>query len=149
MDGQGGAARAAPFLFGPLIGKGGAVMEKIAAALGVIALLALTVPGDAPAFRCGSGLVTEGDRTGKVLIECGPPTYKEGAGTKGKSRTARETRKAKEPATHREKSGKVERWIYNCGENDFVYILTFEGGVLTREETQGYGKGKSDCRGRR
>ena len=95
----------------------------------------------------------EGDRTGKVLIECGPPTYKEAAGskTKGKSQTARgiKTRKSPEPGTHRENSGKVERWFYNCGEHDFVYILTFEGGVLTKEETKGYGKGRSDCLGRR
>jgi hypothetical protein len=28
------------------------------------------------------------------------------------------------------------------------YILTFEGGVQTKEETKGYGKGR-DCQGRR
>jgi hypothetical protein len=81
----------------------------------------------------------------------GPPTYKEAAGskTKGKSQTSprEKTRKSSEPGTHRENSGKVERWFYNCGEYDFVYILTFEGGVLTKEETKGYGKGRSDCRG--
>jgi hypothetical protein len=128
-------------------------MEKIAAALGVTALLTLTVPGDVQAFRCGSGLVAEGDRTGKVLIECGPPTYKEGAGSKTKEKSqadhAKKTRKPSEPGSHRETSGKVERWFYNCGEHDFVYILTFEGGVLAKEETKGYGKGRSDCQGRR
>jgi hypothetical protein len=128
-------------------------MGTIAAMLGVAALLTLIVPGDAQAFRCGSGLVIEGDRTGKVLIECGPPTYKEAAGvkTKGKSQKARgkKTRTSSEPVTHRENSGKVERWFYNCGEHDFVYILTFEGGVLTKEETKGFGKGRSDCQGRR
>jgi hypothetical protein len=126
-------------------------MARMVVSVGLLTLLLVVLPDDGRAFRCGSGLVIEGDRTGKVLIECGPPTYKEagGARTKGKSRTAREQRTSPEPATHRENSRKVERWVYNCGENDFVYILTFEGGVLTKEETKGYGKGRSDCLGRR
>jgi hypothetical protein len=127
-------------------------MGKIAAALGAAALLTLTVPGDAQAFRCGSGLVKNGDTTGKVLIECGPPTYKEGAGTKAKAKSAK-AEKAKDPSATRKSSRgtsrKVERWFYNCGEHDFIYVLTFAGGVLEKEETEGYGKGKSDCEGRR
>jgi len=99
--------------------RGGAVMEKIAAALGVTALLTLTVPGDVQAFRCGSGLVTEGDHTGKVLIEYGPPTYKEAAGSKTKEKSqadrGKKTRKSSGPGIHRKNSGKVERWFYNCG----------------------------------
>jgi Protein of unknown function (DUF2845) len=127
-------------------------MGKIAVAVGVTALLTLTVPGDAQAFRCGSGLVRIGDTTGKVLIECGPPTYKEGAGTKTKAKSTK-TVKAKDKTTERRSSRgtsrKVERWFYNCGEHDFIYVLTFAGGVLEKEETEGYGKGKSDCEGRR
>jgi hypothetical protein len=133
------------------MGIGGAAMVRMAVSVGLLTLLLAALPDDARAFRCGSGLAIEGDRTGKVLIECGPPTHKEGAGSKTKSRTAGEkkTRKSPEPGIRRENSGKVERWFYNCGENDFVYILTFEGGVLTKEETKGYGKGRSDCLGRR
>jgi hypothetical protein len=149
-----GATRVAPFPFGDFSGKeGGAKMVKIAVSAGFLTLLLAAVPDDGLAFRCGSGLVIEGDRTGKVLIECGPPTSKEVAGAKttGKSQAAhgKKTPKSSEPGTHRENSGKVEKWFYNCGERDFVYILTFEGGVLTKEETQGYGKGRSDCQGRR
>ena len=116
------------------------------------AVLALTLPGDAQAFRCGSGLVKIGDTTGKVLIECGPPTYKEGAGTKTTEKSVKTAKTKDVPAerkTTRGSSRKVQRWFYNCGEHDFLYILTFEGGVLTKEETQGYGKGKSDCEGAR
>jgi hypothetical protein len=47
--------------------------------------------------------------------------------------------------TCQESSRKVERWFYNCGEHDFTYVLTFAGGVLEKEETEGYGKGRSDC----
>jgi len=129
-------------------------MGKIAAVLGVAALLVLAVPGYSPAFRCGSGLVNIGDKTGKVLIECGPPTSKEAAGakTKGKStKTERGKGKGKTTGqkTYQESSRKVERWFYNCGEHDFIYVLTFAGGVLEKVETEGYGKGRSDCQGRR
>jgi hypothetical protein len=129
-------------------------MGPIAAALGVAALLTLAVPGagDAQAFRCGSGLVKAGDTTGKVLIECGPPTYKEGAGTKTKAKSAK-TEKAKDKPAERKStrgaSRKGERWFYNCGDHDFLYVLTFAGGALEKVETEGYGKGKSDCQGRR
>ena len=128
-------------------------MVRIAISAGLLALLLAALPVDGQAFRCGSGLVIEGDRTGKVLIECGAPTSKEVAGTKTTERSrvdrGKKTRKASGPGTRRENPGKVERWTYNCGEHDFIYVLTFEGGVLTKEETMGYGKGRSDCEGRR
>jgi hypothetical protein len=127
-------------------------MGTIAAAVGVVALLAFAVTGDAEAFRCGSGLVKTGDSTGKVLIECGQPTYKEGAGTKTKVKSSKTVKVQDKPAERRSSRGtsrKVERWYYNCGESDFIYVLTFAGGVLEKEQTEGYGKGKSDCQGRR
>jgi hypothetical protein len=125
-------------------------MRKIVAALGVTALLVLAIPGDVEAFRCGSGLVNVGDKTGKVLIECGSPTHKEGAGTKTKTKSSKtEKDKSAERSSSRGQSRKAERWYYNCGEHDFIYVLTFAGGILEKEETEGYGKGKSDCQGRR
>jgi len=128
-------------------------MGKIVAALGVTVLLVLTASEDVQAFRCGGGLVHVGDKMGKVLIECGPPTHKEGAGTKTKGKTTKTGREqAKRKSVGQEvspgSSRKVERWFYNCGEHDFIYVLTFSGGVLEKEETEGYGKGKSDCQGR-
>lgn len=129
-------------------------MVKIALSAVLLMLLLAAVPDDGRAFRCGSGLVIPGDRTGKVLIECGPPTSKEAAGSKRRVKShqtdrAKKTRSSSESRSYREDSGKMERWFYNCGEHDFVYILTFEGGVLTKEETKGYGKGRSDCQGGR
>jgi hypothetical protein len=130
-------------------------MGKITTVLAMAALFILVVGGEGQAFRCGSGLVNVGDSAGKVLIECGPPTSKEvvGATTKGKttasSRQGKVKRGSKGQETYRESSRKVERWFYNCGEHDFIYVLTFEGGVLEREQTEGYGRGASDCRGRR
>lgn len=129
-------------------------MVKIVAALGAAAILILTAPEDGRAFRCGSGLVKTGDSTGKVLIECGPPTSKGVAGTKTKGKSTKTERgkgshRSTDQGGYRESSRKVERWYYNCGEHDFIYVLTFEGGVLAKEETEGYGRGKSDCLGKR
>ncbi len=145
-------------------------MKKIMAAVGVAAILSLAVPGDSVAFRCGGDLVNVGDKSGKVLIKCGPPTSKEVVGkkTKGKAihttgekvkeRTKKQTNvktnvktkgKTVAQGAYKESSGKVERWFYNCGEHDFIYVLTFSGGVLEKEETEGYGRGTSDCEGRK
>jgi len=64
----------------------------------------------------------------------------------------RETRYASTGKSTKTKSGKttktVEQWTYNCGKDDFIYILTFEGGRLVREETDGRGRGESECKGR-
>jgi hypothetical protein len=129
------------------------MMGKSAVVWGMAAFLIVVAPGDAPAFRCGSGLVTLGARTGKVLIECGPPTSKESAGSRTAGRTGKTERSTKKDkaavqSSRRDASPKVERWFYNCGDHDFVYVLTFEGGVLAKEETEGYGKGRSDCLGK-
>lgn len=108
---------------------------------------------DCCAFRCGSGFVSAGDSKTKVLLECGKPTSKEKAGSKRKKKhysKAEREKDQRQTTTHtalREKKKPVEKWYYNCGENDFIYVLTFEGGTLKSEETEGYGKGKSACRG--
>lgn len=106
------------------------------------------------AFRCGSGFVSTGDSKTKVTLECGKPTSKEKAGSKKKKKSyaraegEKDQRQQSTHATRREKPKPMEKWYYNCGENDFIYVLTFEGGILKSEETGGYGKGKSDCQGR-
>ena len=132
-------------------------------------LLMLTGHTDCTAFRCGDGFVSEGASKTKVLLECGQPTSKEKAGAKketdkpakkGKTGDKKAKRQKKDkgdskdsrPAVREEYDNvskkRVEKWYYNCGDNDFIYILTFEGGVLKKEETGGYGKGKSDCQGK-
>jgi len=98
--------------------------------LAVILLCANAVP--AAAFRCGDNLVTTGDKKVKVLGACGLPTTKEII-CPGKSGVC--------PAT-------LEVWYYNCGDNDYIYALTFEDGVLTKETTEGSGVGNSYCRGK-
>jgi hypothetical protein len=109
----------------------------------------------AHAFRCGDGFVSVGDSKAKVIQECGKPSSKEKERVK-KDRRSRKIEKDKNESgdskgsyLSKEKKKSTEKWFYNCGENDFIYILTFEGGKLKSEETGGYGKGKSDCKGHR
>lgn len=117
-------------------------------------LLIVAAWSDCSAFRCGSGFVSAGDSKTKVLLECGKPTSKEKAGSKKRKKSYTKSEREKDQrqqstyATKREKPKPLEKWYYNCGENDFIYVLTFEGGILKSEETGGYGKGNSDCRGR-
>ncbi len=101
---------------------------------------------DALAFRCGNGLVTSGDTKMQVLVTCGKPTSKEKVCEDPQTtiRTDIKGRKIKSKRC----SNKVEVWHYNSGENDFIYALTFDDGILKKETTEGQGKGKSDCLGK-
>lgn len=98
------------------------------------------------AFRCGTGLVSTGDSKTKVQLTCGNPTSKEKACENSQEYTTRsKTGKIKQT----KKCGKkLDVWYYNCGDNDFIYKLTFENGILKKEDTEGRGHGKSDCQGR-
>jgi len=87
------------------------------------------------AFRCGNGLVTTGDTKNKVQMTCGKPSAKEKRCLN--SWTGKKAKCDK----------KVEVWYYNCGDNDFVYALIFEGNTLTGENSEGRGHGPSECRG--
>ena len=96
-------------------------------------------------FRCGDGLVTSGDTKTQVTVTCGNPTSKEKACDENRV-TSRTDKKGK---TVRSKkcSKKLDVWYYNCGNNDYIYALTFEDNKLIRETTIGRGKGKSNCLG--
>ena len=128
-------------------------MIRIIISIVFIALFIVSGSIDGHAFRCGDGFASVGDSKTKVQLECGKPTSKEKAGAK-KVRRYKKGEREKESSDNKrvylakEKKKPVEKWYYNCGENDFIYVLTFEGGTLKSEETGGYGKGKSDCKGK-
>ena len=113
----------------------------IALIFSLISLIFLSCT-DVFAFRCGNGVVGIGDTKSRVAIECGKPTYKEKVGAKSNYYNDPGQSKG------RKSSRSVDVWSYNCGEGDFIYVLTFEGGKLVKEDTNGRGRGKSDCRGR-
>lgn len=102
---------------------------------------ALWVVPESFAFRCGDRLVSTGDSTTRVFLDCGKPTSKEvtqverGVGVDASGNRVRTFKK-------------VERWYYNCGDAGLLYVLTFEGGIMTDEDTEGRGTGKSNCLGR-
>ena len=97
--------------------------------------------GKALAFRCGSGVVSNGDSKTQVLVTCGKPTSKEKSceNRQYTTTTNKNSRKC---------GKKLEIWHYNCGEGDFIYALTFENNILTDETTEGRGNGTGNCAGK-
>ena len=98
------------------------------------------------AFRCGSGLVGNGDTKTQVLVTCGKPTSKEKSCENRREYTT--TDKYGKIKKFRKCGKKVEIWHYNCGDGDFIYSLAFENNIVKNETTEGRGKGKSNCRGK-
>jgi len=94
------------------------------------------------AFRCGMDPITTGYTKKQVRETCGKPSFTETvcADDEFFIRTHK-TKKSKKCIK------KVERWRYNCGYGDFIYILTFEKGILTKETTSDRGYGSSECLG--
>ncbi|MBN1364686.1 MAG: DUF2845 domain-containing protein [Syntrophaceae bacterium] len=98
------------------------------------------------ALRCGLGLVTTGDTKMKVQMTCGKPTSKEKSCEQNQQYTS--VGKNGKIKKNKKCGKKLEVWYYNCGDNDFIYKLTFENNKLIKEDTEGRGKGKSDCQGK-
>lgn len=86
----------------------------------IIITLLLLVSAPANAFRCGNNMFSPGDTKGEIIAKCGNQAIDNGS----------------------------NRLIFNCGSNDFIYILVFDGNdILFDEHTQGRGYGKSQCLG--
>ena len=98
----------------------------------------------ASSFRCGQEIVKTGDSTAEVLTRCGKPTFVEeaasirrGAGRSAKLDAGEGLVVKKRRFT--ESTQRVENWYYDRGTSEFVYVLTFIGGVLSNIKTEGYG----------
>jgi hypothetical protein len=103
------------------------------------ALLLLFASPSAFAMRCGSSLVTEGSQDFQVRSRCGDPFYADRYVTT-------EVFGAHGPvAQYRDVQYDV--WYYNFGPRQLMRRMVFRDGVLTREETLGYGVDEvgSDC----
>jgi len=118
----------------------------------VVSFLCLFTVFDGHAFRCGDEIISTGDSKAKVLTRCGQPALKEKTGMKKAKRTKAERQAAQDKRDAYRQEGStarnLEKWTYNCGDGDFLYVLTFEGGKVSRVDTDGRGKGRSECRGR-
>lgn len=93
-------------------------------------LLAITLAGacsitaHADTLRCGSQLISVGDRAFEVLQKCGTPASQELIGTKSTFSHYRQRDEIR-----------VEEWIY--GPNNGMYqYLRFEGGRLVRIDSR-------------
>jgi hypothetical protein len=110
----------------------------------MILSLTLVPDGSASDFRCGSKIVSTGDRKFDVLRKCGEPAYIE---VREEVRIKRDFGSPFSP--HEEESGRfplfvkklvtVEEWEYNLGSGRFIRYLRFENGILVRITTGDYG----------
>lgn len=116
-------------------------LKTAAAAVSSLFFLSTTLPAHCVAedttFRCGSEAVSVGDSTYTVSKVCGKPARTEKTGTTGKTK---KEKTAPGQKTAREKSSRVEKWYYDEGYGGYVYILTFQGGILKKIEKGGRGR---------
>jgi hypothetical protein len=88
-------------------------------------------------FRCGSELITKGNRQSEVLAYCGPPS--------DVVRTSTWRTPAYWHFGRRYYYGDglvempVELWTYNLGPSNLMRELRFEGGALVSVRSLGYG----------
>ncbi|MBU3058300.1 DUF2845 domain-containing protein [Pseudomonas indica] len=84
-------------------------------------LVLAAAPAQAETMRCGSKLVSLGDRAFEVQQKCGEPAHRDLVGyTLGE---------------YDRREFKMEEWAYGPN-NGMLYILTFEGNRLIRIETR-------------
>ncbi|MBH3354119.1 DUF2845 domain-containing protein [Pseudomonas stutzeri] len=89
--------------------------------LGAAALLIASASAQADTLRCGSQLVTTGDRAFEVERKCGVPQHRDLVGYSLSRNDRQEFR--------------LEEWVYGP-RNGMLSILTFEGNRLVRIETR-------------
>ena len=89
------------------------------------ALLAVSVSTQAATLRCGSQLISAGDRAFEVQQKCGAPVSQEVIGSK--ETFSGNYRKSEEV--------KIEEWIYGPDHGMYQY-LRFEGGRLVRIDSK-------------
>lgn len=103
----------------------------------LISLLLVAVPGaQARYLRCGSDLVSVGDRKFDLIQRCGEPALME-------SRTRERAVQVWDPGRRvlREVrvTVEVEEWTYNFGPHRFYYVVRMEDGRIVAIESGGRG----------
>jgi hypothetical protein len=127
---------------GVLYLRGGKIMERVKKVL--LLLVSLTVvsqPAFAGTFRCNNEIFSDGDTRLEVLLRCGEPDFEEVIGERTKGFKKKE-------GPFFSKSEYVVDWYYNCGERQFIVIITFKGGEIVhirRSNSRGSGENVRDC----
>lgn len=96
----------------------------------LISIFIICISSPALAFRCGSDIVGRWDTREEVQSKCGQP-FKTSYNTKVND------------------NGVIkygDTWFYNCGDDDFVYAVTFIDNKVFKEEPTERGTGKGQCR---
>ncbi len=120
--------------------------KKLLASL-IILIVALLAAEPAAAFRCGTKLVMNGMHEVQVVAICGQPTTRRNLGY---ALRAYDYRYHRSPgsgwSTYRNpgyglltQEVIITEYVYNFGPRKLMRRLIFEGGVLVRIETIGYG----------
>ena len=96
---------------------------KSIACLLLASLFAWASPaGAAGSLRCGSRLVSEGDRAAELLAACGEPAFRDAWG---------------QPQAHGNILADTEEWTYNFGPQSLMRRLTFRNGVINAFSGEG------------
>jgi hypothetical protein len=116
-------------------------MLRVVAAVILFALPVVVFPSGAVApafaedtvFRCGGETVSIGDSRYTVQKICGKPSRSESVAKTGKDK------KQKHPKgeTSGSSSGKLQKWTYDRGYGDYVYVLIFANDKLKKIEKSG------------
>jgi hypothetical protein len=102
-----------------------------------VASLLIALPCTAGSFRCGSGLVRDGDAASDVIAKCGEPTQVSSRLLLRPPMVWRYGRQIR--AAGGDIEVRVETWLYNFGPDRLMQQLEVEDGRVTKLETLGYG----------
>ena len=115
-------------------------------AVAAFLISALLASEPAEAFRCGNKLVRDGMHEQQVVARCGQPTTMRHLGRAIRTldyfshvRLHGYTYWRRPGFTHLATEVIVTEYVYNFGPRKLMRRLIFEGGVLVRIETIGYG----------
>jgi len=109
------------------------------------------------AFRCGKEVTSSSDPKSVVEAKCGQPDYvtterqfrggySESYGSVGQSnRYGRSQYQSGRSGGYTEDEIIFENWHYNCGENDFIYVIRFENDRQISENTLSRGNRGKKC----
>lgn len=104
-------------------------------------VLAYAAPAFGDSFRCNNVVFLDGDSRADLLVKCGEPNYEDVIEEKTEGESASDQRFLL-------KRKYVVEWYYNCGENQFIKIVTIEGGkiISIRNGQKGTAENARDCR---
>ena len=110
----------------------------VSAVMSLALSLAYVAPvhGEDTVFRCGGETVSIGDSRYTVQKICGKPSRSESVAKSSRDRK----QKPPKGTTSGSSGGKGQKWYYDRGYGDYVYVLTFSGDTLKKIEKSGRGR---------